>query len=138
VANHFYNFLIQMGGEKRYALERNTTPEGWAKMNKILPILGLVGRVIAILLLIGMIVTLGYTTYYYVAPLSAPRPVDMEAISHKIYMMMLPYQRGVPAQAAPAQASPTPISTGDAPTAPPSDGTPTGGAAWVFPGAGLA
>jgi hypothetical protein len=100
-------------------------------MSKILPILGLIGRIIAILLLIGMIVVTCYTTYYYVVPLSAPRPVDMEAISHKIYLLMLPYQRAAPAQAIPPPASPT-ASPGDG-TSPTPDATPSGSTALALP-----
>lgn len=65
-------------------------------MKKILPILGLVGRLTAILLLIGVIGSVGYVTYYYVAPIDAPRPVKMKDLYKDMLIKMLPYQRAQP------------------------------------------
>jgi hypothetical protein len=111
-------------------------------MSKILPILGLTARVIAILLLIAIILGIAYSTYYFLAPQSMARPINIEGVSRTMLLWMLPMQRANPPQtvsqpeapaAAPAQAGPAPAGatafppqTDPAPPpAPAAGGTPT-------------
>jgi hypothetical protein len=93
-------------------------------MSKILPILGLIVRIFAILLLIGVILGVGYSTYYFAAPQSMPRPINMEGVSKTLLIWMLPMQRANP----PALPQPTAPATAPAPTGTPSAST-TGGPA---------
>ncbi len=63
---------------------------------KILPILGLVGRLFLVVFLIAFIAGVGYTFYYYNMPMDKPRPIDLEMLFHDVSSKVK-----LPAKAAP-------------------------------------